>query len=83
MIPRTHTQKKKKKLHEKSIVHFQLESEGYTLHTKHNFKKKKQHLPPYRQDKKGRTLHSMTRLLISCMEILFLKLAAVIFGLYQ
>jgi hypothetical protein len=31
--------------------------------------------------KKGGPLHSMTRLLIGCMEILFLKLAATIFGL--
>ncbi len=32
-------------------------------------------LPP------GRTLHSMRQLLIGCMQILFLKLAATIFGL--
>ncbi len=35
--------------------------------------------PPTRQ--KGRPLHCMTRLLIGCMEILFLQLAATIFGL--
>jgi len=34
---------------------------------------------PHPREKKGRPLHSMTRLLIGCMEILFLKLAATIF----
>jgi hypothetical protein len=33
------------------------------------------------QKKKGRPLPSMTRLVIGCMQTLFLKLAAVIFGL--
>jgi hypothetical protein len=40
---------------------------------KHQYEKKRK--------KKGGNLNSMTRLLIGCMEILFLVLAATIFGL--
>jgi len=36
-------------------------------------------LPSHPQEKKGRPLHSMTHL-IGCMEILFVKLVATIFG---
>jgi hypothetical protein len=35
----------------------------------------------HKKKEKGRPLHSMTRLLIGCMQTLFLKLAAIIFGL--
>jgi hypothetical protein len=37
--------------------------------------------PVMQVENKGRPLHSMAQLLIGCMEILFLKLAATIFGL--
>ncbi len=39
------------------------------------------HWNMYPQEQKGRTLHSMRRLLIGCMEILILKLAATTFAL--
>jgi hypothetical protein len=42
--------------------------------------KKKKNTPHIRKIK-GRPLHSMTLLLIGCMEILFLRLATTIFGL--
>jgi len=69
-IPRTPTQKKKKKRKVKS-----------RLCTPNTTWKKKTPPPPYPQDRKGRTLRSMTRLLIGCMEILFLKLATILFWL--
>jgi hypothetical protein len=42
---------------------------------------KKPALPPTLTREKGRPSHSMTQLLIGCIEILFVKLAATIFGL--
>jgi len=63
---------------ESQLYTVQVESERWTLHTKHNLK----HRPtPHPRENKGRPLHSMTQLLIACMEILLLKLAATIFGL--
>ncbi len=58
-----------------------LNSGQSTLHTKHNLQKKSPSSPTPATRQKGRPLHCMTRLLIGCMEILFLKLAATIFGL--
>jgi hypothetical protein len=51
-----------------------------TLLTKCNLKKKTSPTE-HPQEKKVRPLHSMARLLIGCMKIIFLKLAATIFGL--
>jgi hypothetical protein len=51
-----------------------------TLLTKCNLKKKPPLLSTHKK-KKVRPLHSMARLLIGCMKIIFLKLAATIFGL--
>jgi hypothetical protein len=68
----------KKFLHGNSTV--QVESEHSTLHTKHNLEKKKPLLPPVPTHKKTREGHDK-RLLIGCMEILFLILGATIFGL--
>jgi len=75
--------KNRKKLHEKSIVHCpigkwrvhsphetQLEKENTTSSVTHKIKKEGPFTPWH-------------VLLISCMEILFLKLAAIIFGLDQ
>jgi hypothetical protein len=53
--------------------------ENKTLNTKHNLKKKE--TPSPTRKKKGSPVYSMTRLLIGCMEIIFLKLVATIFGL--
>jgi hypothetical protein len=52
-----------------------------TPNSKHNWKKKTPppNHPPER--KRGRPLYYMTRFLIGCMEIQFLKQAATIFGL--
>jgi len=50
------------------------------LHTEHNLKKTTP-LAPHTQENKGKTLGSMTNLLIGCMKILFLKHATIIFGL--
>jgi hypothetical protein len=60
---------------ESPLSNVQVESEQSTLHTKHLEKNTPTHM------KKRDALHSMTRFLISCMEILFLKFGATIFGL--
>ncbi len=52
-----------------------------TFHTKHNLKKNPYPLPPPPTRKKRKPFHSMTHLLIGCMEILLLKLATTIFGM--
>jgi hypothetical protein len=64
----------------------QVEIEQWTVHSPHQTKLANKipflsapSPPPTRQ--KGRPLHCMTQLLIGCVEILFLKLAANIFGL--
>jgi hypothetical protein len=71
----------KKFLHGNSTV--QVESEHSTLHTKQNLEKKtpfSPQCPPTRKQGKDPSLHDK-RLLIGCMEILFLILGATIFGL--
>jgi hypothetical protein len=42
---------------------------------------KKKPLSTHPQEKKGKPLHFIMCLLIGCMEILFIKLATIIFGL--
>jgi hypothetical protein len=66
----------KKRKTKKKTLHGKLK-----LHSPHQtqLEKKTPHSPP--QDKKGRSLHYMKPLLIGCMEILFLNLAAIISGL--
>jgi hypothetical protein len=62
----------------------QVESEQWTAHSPHQTQLEKKTAPPphtHKEKKVGHLLHSMTWLLIGCMEILFLKLAATIFGL--
>jgi hypothetical protein len=65
---------------ESPLSNVQVESEQSSLHTKHNLKKTHPPSLPHPHEKRD-ALHSMTRFLISCMEILFLKFAATIFGL--
>ncbi len=62
------------------LSNVQVESEQSSLHTKHNLKNTHPPSLPHPHEKRD-ALHSMTRFLISCMEILFLKFAATIFGL--
>ncbi len=74
----THVQEKQKKLAGKVMSIVQVESEQWTVHT--DLGKKKPLLPsPTR--KEGRPLHFTMWLLIGYIEILFLNLAATIFGL--
>jgi hypothetical protein len=62
-------------------VTVQFPSEQWTVHSPRQTQLEKKILPHTSTRNKGRPLHSMTQLLISCKEILFLKLAATIFGL--
>jgi hypothetical protein len=75
-----HQNKKERKKHLHEKLTFQVKSEQSNLHTKHNLKKKP---PPSltTHQKKRRSPHFITQLLIGFMEILFLKLAAIIFHL--
>jgi hypothetical protein len=72
-----------KSLHGKSTGHIvQVKSEQWTVHSPHQTQLERKNPPPTPTYKnKRRPLHSRTQLLIGCMEILFLKLAATIFGL--
>jgi hypothetical protein len=64
-----------KNFHGKSTV--QVQSEQQAVHTPHQTQLEKKHpSPAHLQEKKGRPLHIIMQLLIGCMEILFLKLAA-------
>jgi hypothetical protein len=63
---------------ESPLSKWKVKSGQSTLHTKHNLRKTPLPRPPNHKEKKGRHLHSMTRLLIGFMEILFIKLAATI-----
>jgi len=58
----------------------QEESEQWTIRAPH-LKIKNHPSPPTLTREKGRPSPSMTQLLIRCIEILFIKLAATIFGL--
>jgi hypothetical protein len=64
-----------KNFHGKSTV--QVQSGQQAVHTPHQTQLEKKHpSPAHLQEKKGRPLHIIMQLLIGCMEILFLKLAA-------
>ncbi len=75
------SRKKKQSLHRKSIVHCPTAkwTVNSTLSTPNTTGKKK--TAPLPSSPKRKTLHSMTQLPIGCMEILFLKLIVIIFGL--
>jgi hypothetical protein len=51
----------------------------WTIHSAHQTQLEKNYHPSHPQENKGGPLHSMTQLLIGCMEIIFLKLASTIF----
>ncbi len=63
-----------------SLPHIENKTKQNNLSSKVHSPSGKSPLPPSHK-KKGRTFHSMAQLLVGCMEILFLKLAAPIFGL--
>jgi len=65
---------------ESGLSTVQEESEQWTIHSP-NLKIKNHPSPPTLTREKGRPSHSMTQLLIGCIEILFIKLAATSFGL--
>jgi hypothetical protein len=69
---------KKKKEKRKKL---DMESEQWTVHSPHKSLLDDQETPRPPPKRKEMPLHSMMQLLICCMEILFLKLAATIFGL--
>jgi hypothetical protein len=74
-------QNKIKACMESRLSTVQVESEQWTVHSSHQIKLKKKGSPSSPTRKKGRPLRSMKRLLISYMKILFLIMAAAIFGL--